>query len=833
MKDLALTLAGIPKTSAPSRGRDAGAVGILVLLGILFFFECLFTSKSFYYRDILNFHYPMHRFMISSYARGEFPLWNPSTYLGQPMLANPNYLAFYPTNLFHLFLPFNYAFKLHFVIHVIFAGIGLYFLQRRLNLPWAASLCGALAYEFSGAVLSFLNLYNIVPAVALLPWMAWAFVGALQSHPLRRSLGFGALLALQLVSPEPLVFVSEIGLLAALSFYCVLESSHKIRMLRRVFVVGTAGGLFALGLAAVQILPTLELFPRTGRGSAMNWAEASVRSMHRLDFLNLAIPNLFGNYYTLNYVTSWGESIHQGRESYLVSFFLGTITLMLAALSFFSRRRKLGLTVSCLALVSAALSLGQYNPLCHWLYDHFALFRLGRYPSKYFLLAALSVSIMASLGFEVVQQACESGSRLRGKVIVSALCCLCAGIVLLSFGVTWQSRVPLVLRWLGMEIRPELRAVKDMPAILELLKNSVTSSGIFLSLGAALAAAAPLWRRRSLVGGLMLLLMAAELLPTHFHLSPLLPGADVDFVPEVNKYLGGLSASEVCRVAPPTLLWRAEAVQLNVPDRSYAWLIFFYRLSGQPYDGIMNGIQYSLDRSVDRLVTRESDELRSACLSIPDRDALTLLAKLNSPLILALGSLNDPALSHLSSFGTASNLDLNLYRLKEAAGRVLFATKVEAVSGQSEALARFIKSDFPYKSSVLLENPPKEPASGSSGGGVAEIERYENQRVICHVEAKQAGYLVLLDSYYPGWKAFLDGAEVDILRANYAFRAVAVPAGSHTIEFRYRPASFYRGLVISSIALLLGLAAAIPTLIGRRKRADSQSGPNLPEGTDD
>jgi len=67
--------------------------------------DVLFTSKNFYFRDILNFHYPLRKVLIDSYARGEWPLWNPYVYLGQPMLANPNYMAFYPSNLFHLFLP--------------------------------------------------------------------------------------------------------------------------------------------------------------------------------------------------------------------------------------------------------------------------------------------------------------------------------------------------------------------------------------------------------------------------------------------------------------------------------------------------------------------------------------------------------------------------------------------------------------------------------------------------------------------------------------------------------------------------------------------------------
>src|SRR5213593_2805813 len=200
---------------------------LLVLAGVAFFSDPLFSSKNFYFGDILNFHYPLHKVMIDSYARGEFPLWNPYVYLGQPMLANPNYMAFYPTNLFHLILPFNYAFKLHFIVHPILGGLGLYFLQRRLGIDALPSLGGSLVYQFSGTVLSFLNLYNIVPAVGLIPWLGWAFVGALKGNRWKRSLGFGALLGLQVTAFEPLTFQCGVWLAGGLGLWHVMESKER------------------------------------------------------------------------------------------------------------------------------------------------------------------------------------------------------------------------------------------------------------------------------------------------------------------------------------------------------------------------------------------------------------------------------------------------------------------------------------------------------------------------------------------------------------------------------------------------------------------------------
>ena len=63
-------------------------------------------------------------------------------------------------------------------------------------------------------------------------------------------------------------------------------------------------------------------------------------------------------------------------------------------------------------------------------------------------------------------------------------------------------------------------------------------------------------------------------------------------------------------------------------------------------------------------------------------------------------------------------------------------------------------------------------------------------------------YLVLADTFYPGWQARIDGERAAILRANYAFRAVALDAGEHEVVFRYRPLSFIVGVACSGISLV-------------------------------
>lgn len=104
--------------------------------------------------------------------------------------------------------------------------------------------------------------------------------------------------------------------------------------------------------------------------------------------------------------------------------------------------------------------------------------------------------------------------------------------------------------------------------------------------------------------------------------------------------------------------------------------------------------------------------------------------------------------------------------------------------------------------------PPGEPPAARP----ARVRERTDTSVTLDVEARQAGRLVLLDTFYPGWKATVDGRDAEIEAANVAFRAVAVGPGRHEVRFEYRPGSVRTGAIISlaALVLLLGFAISLP-----------------------
>jgi hypothetical protein len=105
------------------------------------------------------------------------------------------------------------------------------------------------------------------------------------------------------------------------------------------------------------------------------------------------------------------------------------------------------------------------------------------------------------------------------------------------------------------------------------------------------------------------------------------------------------------------------------------------------------------------------------------------------------------------------------------------------------------------------ESPPAGPRLPAS---IARIVEDTDTAVTVSVSASKPGHLVLLDTYYPGWRATVDGRDAKIRPAVAAFRAVKVPPGRHEVRFRYRPAGVYAGAAITLVALLaIGGAVAL------------------------
>jgi len=143
-------------------------------------------------------------------------------------------------------------------------------------------------------------------------------------------------------------------------------------------------------------------------------------------------------------------------------------------------------------------------------------------------------------------------------------------------------------------------------------------------------------------------------------------------------------------------------------------------------------------------------------------------------------------------------------------------------ASDGKAITDLVRQDgFNLRTTAILREPAPEIARCDAGEDRFRITRRVPGSVDITADMKCAGLLVLADTYFPGWKAWVDGKPAHIYNAYGAIRAVAVPEGTHTVTFRYRPTSIFAGATMSASGFL---AALLLTLVRKRaKRIDAKA----------
>jgi hypothetical protein len=143
-----------------------------------------------------------------------------------------------------------------------------------------------------------------------------------------------------------------------------------------------------------------------------------------------------------------------------------------------------------------------------------------------------------------------------------------------------------------------------------------------------------------------------------------------------------------------------------------------------------------------------------------------------------------------------------LFENKDVQPRAFVVQNAVFKSNDTEILNVLNNKSFSWESSVVISGHDHAVHYLPSENNV-RIVNYNSTSIKIMVNTTQPGFLVLSDTYYPGWNAYINGDRCNILRANYAFRAVELSKGEKMVEFKYEPLSFYVGGLISLIALLV------------------------------
>jgi hypothetical protein len=378
-----------------------------VLLGLLLLlFNKMALSNLILARgDTFLYFYPYWHAAAQALHEGRIPFWNPAIFMGAPMLANSQVGFFYPLNWpFWYFLETPYAVSAAILLHILIASLGVYLLGRRvLSLSRSASLVAAASFAFGGYLTAQVEHINQLQGLAWLPWFLLALdrsnKGTRRSW-LLAAISVGGLFALQLMAGHTqTTFITGVAILIWILADWLggrlfqdprVENGVKMVIPQQpsaLFLPITAlfaGVILALGLAAVQLLPTLQLMRYSSRAGGLSVNEVLSFSLPPHHLAVALLP-----------------TVNQPLFSEYVAF----MPLSILALAFIGggqwRRRKGVLPALTLTFAGLFLALGAYNPL-YWLLARFPGFSFFRAPARWLVLYALGVALLAGIGWHLL-----------------------------------------------------------------------------------------------------------------------------------------------------------------------------------------------------------------------------------------------------------------------------------------------------------------------------------------------------------------------------------------------------------------------------------------------
>lgn len=704
--------------------------------------------------DIAHLQYPLRYFAGEQLRQGHLPLWTPGVYMGYPFLAEGQAGVFSPVNLllFGLF-PVPTALNIGSLLPFIIAATGAYLLARELGAGIAGALMAGFSYALSGFYVGHVKHIPIVATATWTPIVLW-----LVERGVRRSdgalLGAGLVMGVQWLSGSPQMAYYSTGM-ASLVFAARTWQNRRERSPRRTIPLFGLGLVLSLGLAAVQLLPTYELVGFSERSGGVSYDFAT-----RFPY---ALQNLKTFLYPLANGTPGAGDLDVASIFWEDYAYLGVLPLLLGVAGglVLAWRSGLARLLAGLTAITFLLVLGPNTPLFRLAYQVVPGLGFFRFPQRLLASVLLFVVLLAALALTRLQawlggdadksrkprrkrrRKRQKRRTLRERYASRKLSWVVTGIVLVAVVVDlYVYHFPwnaIVDRdaWLAP---PETAQTVQERAGSELYR--VFSHDVYNTFRAAYREAGG-WR-----GDLAPYVAQREFLQPSLNLIYDVPAADgyINLVPE-------------CLAT----LWGTEK-QLGLMDTGLA-------------------------KSEDHLLAKPG--------------FAKSLGLYNVRFLIASRPVEDPALELMGVYGPGAHL----YENRESMPRAFAVPSYRLARDVRHALDLTRSDGFdPETTVVLLEAPDASlhaPGESTAEGFDAEVEvvTYQANRITVEVESNGPGWLVLSDTYYPGWEAAVDGQATPIYQANGCVRAVPIETGGrHEIVFRFRPRPFYRGALISAVS---------------------------------
>ncbi|MBR9989236.1 MAG: YfhO family protein [Gemmatimonadetes bacterium] len=802
------------KNAAESRTGSQGAgeappampgwapAAIYALVTVVLFREFFLGGVSMLGNDSLALSYFARNFyteFVQNFQR--MPFWNPLLMGGIPFVEGMHGDIFYPPSLAMFFLDARVMWGWKMALHIFMAGIFTYlWLRRGLGLDPLPAFFGGLVYMLGADLVSL-----VLPGgdgklfvSALAPLLFWLTERAVARQ---RAADF-ALFALGIAL---LIFTSHMQA----AYFCVWGVS--LYFMFRVWQIWRAGrsgilaarliGLFTLagvlgvGAAAVQFLPPLgylqEYSHRAERaeGEDRGYEWSSTYSLNAEEIASLVVPEFAGevpNAY-------WGKNPLKLNSEYA-----GLISLLLIPVLLLGRRTPQVWFFIGLAVLTLLYALASSTPLgrLFYLIPGVSLFRAW---SMIIFLYAFAITTLGALAVQYLQDllsqrdAGQLSQRDAGRGTMAPRRALWIGAGVLGLLALLMSAGALTGMWTAVFYR----GIDAGQSAALAANEAYMTRGFWIATFIAVLTAG-LWELASrgvLRAGAFVILLAVV--------------AGIDLYRVDRPFIRQTAAMNEQADLYGTLFRPDETIEYLQRLRDAGGVFRVMDLSAllgmqRPY-----GQNDLAVHGIEQLAGHHGNEIGRYRSLIGGEFAQNMIATdlrlaglTNTEYLVIPSRIEDSRLEEVHVGSRTA-----LYRYRGALPRAFLVGSTEIVAGEA-AMARYLAEDFDARTTVILEEPlPADVEVQAGAAGVVEWMEREPDVFTLRVVADAPAMLVVLDNYFPAWKAYVDDREVAVYRANYTFRAIAVPAGEHIVTFRYVPTELRRGAAISLV--LLGFLLAV------------------------
>jgi hypothetical protein len=706
------------------------------------------------------------------------------------------------------------AFNSVIILHFFLGGLFTYLLLKDLGVNSTGSLISGLIFMLSGYLLSVHSLLTCLLSVIWTPLIIMFFRRAIVYPGVKNEVLTAIFFTISFLGGGIEIVYGNFFVLFLMVIFPTspCSSPHegqwkRIRVGARSLL--TVSIVFLI-LSAVQLLPFLELFYHSIREGGISYQEATIWSFAPKDILLFFLPDLYG--YFLDMKKYWVT------QCWLKTLYAGGLPFILGSFFFlFGKGRRLYLS---LMLFSLFLSLGQYNPLYPFVFKYVPFFNGIRYPVKFLYIFIISLSIISGLGFQKLTEFSREieNKRLKNLLITFALT---SGLLLLVLILIHKDVTGFLI----------LKGI-DFPDFNYLSVNLYHAKRFlfYLTLFILLMRIGYEVKWKGWVKVLLIFFLTADLFGNmgfygkektsdYFQKTRIL-----EIISSDKGHFRTFSTGKTISMDTPILIGDASPLDI-MKEKHLPSLNLLYRL----YD----------IWGIDVVRLKRVDDLYNALTSAPSITATRLVDLYGVKYVISVTPIEED--SHFELIysrieglrGRKEDLlkenTIKLYRNSNALPRALLVKDFKVMDSKA-ILSTITRKDFNPEMEVFLEEEPKSLMHGATQhfGQTAQLNRHPskmshsprnkveliceyNNRLLLFVKEPENTILVLNDTYFPGWRVFVDGKEGKIFQANYNFRAVPLPAGTQKVEFVYDPLSFKLGAVITFLGsigcLVIGLAA--------------------------